>query len=214
MRLAGRQEVWVLQAPARDVKETWITEIKRVLLNQFHQLKGQTMRQPSVTGSTPSGLPLGPSNNRITSTPNPGNSPYGLKYCPALLYSFSYGGRDKCPLPSRSIRPTSSYPSWEYSGNGTPGSSSSSSGVSSSMADSSTPNSSTATSRASSSSGGSRQMLRSSTTMTDEDDGWSTDFSLSDDEMGDAYLDHVEVRQQREDANLMCFFKIHFVFRF
>ena len=41
--LPGRHEVWVLQAPARDVKETWITEIKRVLLNQFHQLKGQTM---------------------------------------------------------------------------------------------------------------------------------------------------------------------------
>ncbi|EFX81870.1 hypothetical protein DAPPUDRAFT_21042, partial [Daphnia pulex] len=32
--LQGRHEVWVLQAPARDVKETWITEIKRVLLNQ------------------------------------------------------------------------------------------------------------------------------------------------------------------------------------
>ena len=46
----GRQEVWVLQAPSRDIKETWITEVKRVLLNQFHQLKGQT-QQTSRNGS-------------------------------------------------------------------------------------------------------------------------------------------------------------------
>ena len=35
-------------------------------------------------------------------------------------------------------------------------------------------------------------MLRSTT--VDEDDGWSTDFSLSDEDMGETYLDHVEVR--------------------
>lgn len=35
-------------------------------------------------------------------------------------------------------------------------------------------------------------MLRSAT--VDEDDGWSTDFSLSDEDMGETYLDHVEVR--------------------
>lgn len=35
-------------------------------------------------------------------------------------------------------------------------------------------------------------MLRSAT--VDEDDGWSTDFSLSDEDMGENYLDHVEVR--------------------
>lgn len=46
---------------------------------------------------------------------------------------------------------------------------------------------SSTTSRASS---GSR-MLRSAT--VDEDDGWSTDFSLSDEDMGETYLDHVEV---------------------
>lgn len=34
-------------------------------------------------------------------------------------------------------------------------------------------------------------MLRSAT--VDEDDGWSTDFSLSDEDMGETYLDHVEV---------------------
>ena len=42
--------MWVLQAPARDIKETWITEIKKVLLNQFHQLKGQQ----TVTSNNPS----------------------------------------------------------------------------------------------------------------------------------------------------------------
>jgi hypothetical protein len=53
---AGRHEVWVLQAPARDVKETWITEIKRVLLNQFHQLKGQTIAQTSTSRTGGSAL--------------------------------------------------------------------------------------------------------------------------------------------------------------
>jgi len=52
--------------------------------------------------------------------------------------------------------------------------------------------STSASSSTSRTSTGSRQMLRSSTTM-DEEDGWSTDFSLSDEDMGDAYLDHVEV---------------------
>jgi hypothetical protein len=37
----------------------------------------------------------------------------------------------------------------------------------------------------------SNRMPRSAT--IDEDDGWSTDFSLSDEEMGEPYLDHVEV---------------------
>ena len=37
----------------------------------------------------------------------------------------------------------------------------------------------------------SNRMPRSAT--IDEDDGWSTDFSLSDEEMAEPYLDHVEV---------------------
>ena len=55
---------------------------------------------------------------------------------------------------------------------------------------------SSSTSRAST---GSR-MLRSTT--VDEDDGWSTDFSLSDEEMGsETYLDHVEVSRNARDES-------------
>ena len=95
----------------------------------------------------------------------------------------------------RSLRSTSSC-SWDYNGgvgsisgigsisSGTPGSSGSAEDRNS-MADTIA---SSSTSRAST---GSR-MLRSTT--VDEDDGWSTDFSLSDEEMGsETYLDHVEV---------------------
>ncbi len=76
----GRHEVWVLQAPSRDVKETWITEIKRVLLNQFHQLKGQTMQNPSSRTSITSHAPK-ISNNDPSST-------YAPKYIYSLLCSI------------------------------------------------------------------------------------------------------------------------------
>ena len=71
--LQGRQEVWVLQAPSRDIKETWIAEIKRVLLSQFHQLKGQTMQ--NVRGGTTSSGKL---QKQSVSIPD-GTSPYGHK---------------------------------------------------------------------------------------------------------------------------------------
>ena len=86
-------------------------------------------------------------------------------------------------LPScRSLRPTSSCSSWEYNG------SSGSSGVSSAGDRGSIVE--TASGSASRASSGNR-MLRSAT--VDEDDGWSTDFSLSDEDMPESYLDHVQV---------------------
>lgn len=99
----------------------------------------------------------------------------------------------------RTIRPASSCSSWDYSG-GTSGggSGSNSSGVSSvgdrgSVADTSAASTSSS-SRRSSTSGTGRMMLRSTT--LDEDDGWSTDFSISDEDVGESYLDHVEVSSQ------------------
>ncbi|XP_043643193.1 uncharacterized protein LOC122613199 isoform X3 [Drosophila teissieri] len=38
--LKGRQEVYTLQAPTIGVKQMWVAEIKRVLLNQLEKLKG------------------------------------------------------------------------------------------------------------------------------------------------------------------------------
>lgn len=215
--IVGRHEVWVLQAPARDVKETWITEIKRVLLNQFHQLKGQQTSRPSP--STNLVAPAGGVQKTIqhsSSIPNGTthpSSPYGPKYIGQLI-SFTRtdqmvaGGQvdrfsDRYLIRGfpadvvlclfllrlkRSLRPTSSCSSWEY--NSSTAGSSSSSGVSSAGDRSSIveTSASSTTSRASSSS----RMLRSTT--VDEDDGWSTDFSLSDEDMGETYLDHVEVR--------------------
>lgn len=63
---------------------------------------------------------------------------------------------------------------------------------------------SSTTSRASS---GSR-MLRSAT--VDEDDGWSTDFSLSDEDMGETYLDHVEVSFPSTSNAMIIHGGVHF----
>ncbi|ESO98746.1 hypothetical protein LOTGIDRAFT_113915, partial [Lottia gigantea] len=39
--LRSREEVYIIQAPTLEVKDTWVKEIKKVLLNQFDQLKGK-----------------------------------------------------------------------------------------------------------------------------------------------------------------------------
>lgn len=109
----GRHEVWVLQAPARDVKETWITEIKRVLLNQFHQLKGQTIAQTSSSRTGPMLPSIGASSvvapargvqkmiQISSSIPNGAShpsSPYGPKYAINLItvdYLLTFLGCDR-----------------------------------------------------------------------------------------------------------------------
>ncbi|XP_042228401.1 guanine nucleotide exchange factor DBS-like isoform X1 [Homarus americanus] len=45
--LQGRQEVHIILAPSAEVKETWVKEIKRVLLDQFEYLKGENIKQYS-----------------------------------------------------------------------------------------------------------------------------------------------------------------------
>uniref|UniRef100_A0A6P4FMQ7 Guanine nucleotide exchange factor DBS-like n=1 Tax=Drosophila rhopaloa TaxID=1041015 RepID=A0A6P4FMQ7_DRORH len=47
--LKGRQEVYTLQAPTIDVKIKWVAEIKRVLLNQLEELKGEKIKQYSLS---------------------------------------------------------------------------------------------------------------------------------------------------------------------
>ncbi|KZS15196.1 putative Guanine nucleotide exchange factor DBS [Daphnia magna] len=178
--LQGRHEVWVLQAPARDVKETWITEIKRVLLNQFHQLKGQTIAQTSSSRTGPTLSSIGASGVVAPAG--------GVQKMIQISSSIPNGApHPSSPYGPKSLRPASSCSSWEYN-NSTAGSSSSSSGVSS-TGDRSSIVDTSASSTISRASSGSR-MLRSAT--VDEDDGWSTDFSLSDEDMGENYLDHVE----------------------
>ncbi|KAH8234317.1 hypothetical protein KR038_007695, partial [Drosophila bunnanda] len=44
----GRQEVHILQAPTQNVKKQWVAEIKRVLLNQLEELKGEKIKQYSL----------------------------------------------------------------------------------------------------------------------------------------------------------------------
>jgi hypothetical protein len=51
-------------------------------------------------------------------------------------------------------------------------------------------------------------MLRSAT--VDEDDGWSTDFSLSDEDMGETYLDHVEVSFPSTSNAMIIHGGVHF----
>ncbi|XP_030369624.1 guanine nucleotide exchange factor DBS isoform X2 [Scaptodrosophila lebanonensis] len=43
--LQGRQEVHTLQAPTLDIKNKWVAEIKRVLLTQLEELKGEKIKQ-------------------------------------------------------------------------------------------------------------------------------------------------------------------------
>ncbi|XP_054741080.1 guanine nucleotide exchange factor DBS isoform X4 [Anastrepha obliqua] len=43
--LQGRQEVHTLQALTDEVKNKWVTEIKRLLLNQLEELKGEKIKQ-------------------------------------------------------------------------------------------------------------------------------------------------------------------------
>lgn len=48
--LQGRQEVHLIQASTVEQKQTWVNEIKRVLLNQLEELKGEKIKQyTSVT---------------------------------------------------------------------------------------------------------------------------------------------------------------------
>ncbi|XP_067631949.1 uncharacterized protein [Eurosta solidaginis] len=47
--LQGRQEVHTLQATTEDVKNKWVTEIKRLLLNQLEELKGEKIKQYSMS---------------------------------------------------------------------------------------------------------------------------------------------------------------------
>ncbi|XP_055387523.1 guanine nucleotide exchange factor DBS-like isoform X2 [Condylostylus longicornis] len=50
--LQGRQEVYTLQAPTIDIKNKWVTEIKRVLLNQLEELKGEKIKQYGLNPRT------------------------------------------------------------------------------------------------------------------------------------------------------------------
>lgn len=55
--LRGRTQVFVIQAPSPESKELWVTHIKRVLLQQFEQLKdvtrgGQSNGSPRVSRHT------------------------------------------------------------------------------------------------------------------------------------------------------------------
>uniref|UniRef100_A0A1I8PJP2 Guanine nucleotide exchange factor DBS n=1 Tax=Stomoxys calcitrans TaxID=35570 RepID=A0A1I8PJP2_STOCA len=43
--LQGRQEVHTLQAPTLDIKNKWVAEIKKVLLTQLEELKGEKIKQ-------------------------------------------------------------------------------------------------------------------------------------------------------------------------
>ena len=112
------------------------------------------------------------------------------------------------------MRPESSCSSWDYTNNsiaaGGGGGGSSSSGVSSAGDRSSILLDTSASSSTSRASSGSHRMLRSTT--VDEDDGWSTDFSLSDEDMGETYLDHVEVTPNRQQKQFQIQFVISLFF--
>lgn len=43
--LQGRQEVHTIQAATVEIKNKWVSEIKRVLLNQLEELKDEKIKQ-------------------------------------------------------------------------------------------------------------------------------------------------------------------------
>lgn len=44
----GRSEVHTITAPTADVKRAWVERVKRVLLDQLKELKGERVRQYSA----------------------------------------------------------------------------------------------------------------------------------------------------------------------
>lgn len=46
--LKGRQEVYTIQAASLEQKQAWVNEIKRVLLSQLEELKGEKIKQYST----------------------------------------------------------------------------------------------------------------------------------------------------------------------
>lgn len=46
--LEGRQEVYTIQAATIEIKNAWVNEIKKVLLNQLEELKGEKIKQYSA----------------------------------------------------------------------------------------------------------------------------------------------------------------------
>lgn len=48
--LNGRQEVHTIQAATIEIKSKWVSEIKRVLLNQLEELKDEKNKQYGVGG--------------------------------------------------------------------------------------------------------------------------------------------------------------------
>ncbi|XP_026676823.1 guanine nucleotide exchange factor DBS [Diaphorina citri] len=46
--LQGRQEVYIIQATTLEQKQSWVNEIKRVLLEQLQELRGEKIRQYSA----------------------------------------------------------------------------------------------------------------------------------------------------------------------
>ncbi|CAL4075150.1 unnamed protein product, partial [Meganyctiphanes norvegica] len=61
--LQGRQEVHTILAPSLEIKDIWVKEIKRVLLDQFEYLKGENIKQYSARfqkGSSLNGIRVPP----------------------------------------------------------------------------------------------------------------------------------------------------------
>lgn len=46
--LQGRQEVHTIMAATMEQKQIWVAEIKRVLLNQLQELKGEKIKEYSA----------------------------------------------------------------------------------------------------------------------------------------------------------------------
>ncbi|RZB40169.1 guanine nucleotide exchange factor DBS-like, partial [Asbolus verrucosus] len=51
--LQGRQEVYTIQASNVEQKQSWVSEIKRVLLNQLEELKGEKIKQYTAQAHKP-----------------------------------------------------------------------------------------------------------------------------------------------------------------
>lgn len=49
--LEGRVEVHVVQAETLEQKQTWVNEIKKVLLNQLEEIKGEKIKQYAQSGT-------------------------------------------------------------------------------------------------------------------------------------------------------------------
>ncbi|RXG70749.1 Guanine nucleotide exchange factor DBS, partial [Armadillidium vulgare] len=103
--LQGRQEVYTIFAQTAEIKDLWVSEIKKVLLDQFEYLKGENIKQYS------SRIQKGASVNGIIVPPHSPTTLHRFNIYSLLTWHINF---NNLPIkPNRALRQTAS---WDIAG--------------------------------------------------------------------------------------------------